>query len=172
MTLSEINNDSGILYPYIICGVTVTVTGIMFYILHCQNVLKKIGEQNASIEDKREDAPLNATLVCFFAAVIINLFGIQVKLRSKLIQKDPRRILNRYLEHRYFVQFSNIYIRSVHWYINVKVKSTDICVLVCLWCISHCWNRWFKLFDSKNIYSSSNDRFITTKTDNLFKFLI
>ena len=59
----------------------------MFYILHCQNVLKKIGEQNASIEDKREDAPLNATLVCFFAAVIINLFGIQVKSGSNLIQK-------------------------------------------------------------------------------------
>ena len=79
LTLSQINNDSGIIYPYIICGVTVTVTGVIFYILHCQNVLKKIGEQNASIEDKREDAPINATLLCFFGAVIINLFGIQVK---------------------------------------------------------------------------------------------
>ena len=156
LTLSEINNDSGIIYPYIICGVTVTVTGVMFYILHCQNVLKKIGEQNASIEDKREDVPLNGTLVCFFAAVIINLFGIQVKCGSNLSRKSPR--INRYLEHRYFVQLSNIYIRSLHWYINVKVKSTYICILVCVWCISYCWNFWFEIFDSKNIYSSSDDR--------------
>ena len=78
LTLSELNNESGVIYPYMICGVTVTVTGVIFYILHCQNVLKKIGEQNASIEDKREDAPLNATLVCFFIAVLISLFGIQV----------------------------------------------------------------------------------------------
>ena len=82
--MSEINNDSGIIYPYIICGVTVTVTGVIFYILHCQNVLKKIGEQNASIEDKREDAPLNTTLMCFFVSVIINLFGIQVTIREGL----------------------------------------------------------------------------------------
>ena len=90
LTLSEINKDSGIIYPYIICGVTVTVTGVMFYILHCQNVLNKIGEQNASFEDKREDTPLNAILVCFFAAVIISLFGIQVKCGSKLSQIRPR----------------------------------------------------------------------------------
>ena len=80
-TLSNLNNESGIIYPYMICGITVTVTGVIFYVLHCQNVLKKIGEQNASIEDKREDAPLNATLVCFFIAVIISLFGIQVRLK-------------------------------------------------------------------------------------------
>ena len=62
--------------PYCICGGAIVLAGVLFYFLHCQKVLRLLGEKNDGIQDKREEHSVK-TLVPFFLTVFFQYFASQ-----------------------------------------------------------------------------------------------
>ena len=74
----DLSEQSGNLLwiPYCICGGAIVLAGVLFYFLHCQKVLRLLGEKNDGIQDKREEHSVK-TLIPFFFTVFFQYFASQ-----------------------------------------------------------------------------------------------